>query len=839
MDLYLLANPMSVSAGIEFMLRYTSSNGTVKALGIDYGLQVNATVKNVRGIFEDQNYFIQQPLQNAAERAIAKYLYTNQTGLPATGLQWQLSTSDFAHPSLNPFSYVGAISPTFLLAAAMFTFVLQMTNVVLERELKLRSAMRVMGLYDTVFWVSWLAWEVIVMNFISTIFIVCFGMAFQFDLFLNNSFGVLFFHFWLFELAMTGLAFWLSTFLAKANSGTFVGFIIFLFGFILMLVVNQGNVPFSSDYSGPDYAWLQYLFAMFPPTLLAKGINDLGAATATPQLAGISWAQRKSYCTNNTYNAAGTCVWSLSDIYNWFILDFFAFIILTFYCDKIFPNEYGVSLPWYFLLQPSYWTGGAGATTATSVDEVEAAGVIAGSVLNEGLDSDVAAEEEAIKARLRSGQVELEPGVAVEVRGIVKSFNFKSAACGCCKCCAATQTYHAVRGNWFRIETGKLFALLGPNGAGKTTTINCLTGLLPISAGNGIVYGNSVVGGISAIRGFMGVCPQFDMLWGELTAREHLRIFSAIKGMPRTRWNAVTTELLEETKLTPAADRRSSGFSGGMKRRLSVAVALIGDPAIVYLDEPTTGMDPITRRYVWDIVLAAKPGRAIVLTTHSMEEADVLADNIAIIAKGRLRCLGSALRLKNKFGAGYRIAVSVVPTTSASSAALAGITDQALEQRRAALKRFFQDNLGVPPSEEGRMYTTFMVPRSLEGRLGQFLDVLRQNRDRMGITDVQMGLTTLEEVFLTIATNAERAAAAAEGKSATLLVTMDGVQQQVMVPWGETELVLPIGNASETLSVTWVQDDEGRLVYAHHTFRGVKESNMVGQLKPVKTCGCF
>ena len=110
-----------------------------------------------------------------------------------------------------------------------------------------------------------------------------------------------------------------------------------------------------------------------------------------------------------------------------------------------------------------------------------------------------------------------------------------------------------------------------------------------------------------------------------------------------------------QVNLTYAAQQRAGSFSGGMKRRLSVACALLGDPKLVFLDEPTTGMDPVSRRQVWDIIERAKQGRAIILTTHSMEEADILGDRIAIMARGNLRCLGTSLRLKQKFGAGYQV----------------------------------------------------------------------------------------------------------------------------------------------------------------------------------------
>lgn len=118
-----------------------------------------------------------------------------------------------------------------------------------------------------------------------------------------------------------------------------------------------------------------------------------------------------------------------------------------------------------------------------------------------------------------------------------------------------------------------------------------------------------------------------------------------------------------QVNLTYASQQRAGSFSGGMKRRLSVAVALLGDPKLVFLDEPTTGMDPVSRRQVWDIIERAKQGRAIILTTHSMEEADILGDRIAIMARGNLRCLGTSLRLKQKFGAGYQVTPAFVASS--------------------------------------------------------------------------------------------------------------------------------------------------------------------------------
>ena len=159
----------------------------------------------------------------------------------------------------------------------------------------------------------------------------------------------------------------------------------------------------------------------------------------------------------------------------------------------------------------------------------------------------------------------------------------------------------------------------------------------------------------------MGVVPQFDILWGELTAAEHMMIFCKIKGIPDDEIESVTDELLSDVGLLDVKNARSMSFSGGMKRRLSVAISAIGDPRIIFMDEPTTGMDPVSRKDVWTLIQKLKRNKVMILTTHAMEEADVLSDRIALICDGKLKCVGSPLYLKNTFGDGYRISLVVEP----------------------------------------------------------------------------------------------------------------------------------------------------------------------------------
>ena len=219
------------------------------------------------------------------------------------------------------------------------------------------------------------------------------------------------------------------------------------------------------------------------------------------------------------------------------------------------------------------------------------------------------------------------------------------------------------RGDWAvavaRINLGiahrSLFCLLGHNGAGKTTTFNMLSGMFGPTKGDAIIIGKSVRAQLGAVQAMIGICPQHDVLWPELSAYEHLRLFAGLSHMPASDIPRQVADYLEQVDLTEWAHRPTREYSGGMKRRLSVACSLITNPKVSFLDEPTTGMDPVNRRGVWNVLEKAKTERVVLLTTHAMEEADTLGDLISIMSRGRLHCLGTSIRLKSLYGSGYRV----------------------------------------------------------------------------------------------------------------------------------------------------------------------------------------
>ncbi|MHA2387014.1 MAG: ABC transporter ATP-binding protein [Candidatus Thorarchaeota archaeon] len=203
-----------------------------------------------------------------------------------------------------------------------------------------------------------------------------------------------------------------------------------------------------------------------------------------------------------------------------------------------------------------------------------------------------------------------------------------------------------------KIGWGELFGLLGPNGAGKTTVINVLSTLLEPTDGVAAVADHDVVFDADAVREIIGVCPQEPAFYEHLTGRENIELFGDLHDVPRDILKERVENMLEKIGMGEDADRRAGQYSGGMIRRVSTVMALISDPRVALLDEPTVAMDPVSRRAVWEFIRELKSnGKAIILTTHYMEEAEELCDRVGIIDQGKLIALGSPTELMEKHNA--------------------------------------------------------------------------------------------------------------------------------------------------------------------------------------------
>ncbi len=296
----------------------------------------------------------------------------------------------------------------------------------------------------------------------------------------------------------------------------------------------------------------------------------------------------------------------------------------------------------------------------------------------------------------------------------------------------------------------------GPNGAGKTTTLSILSGLLKADSGEAVVAGADIATNrVDAYRR-MGFCPQFDSLWDLMTGYEHLMMYSMIKGVELSNDESVR-QILAQFALEPYQNQITKGYSGGTKRKLSAGIAvlsfalhflhisidfakLVGNPKIIFLDEPSTGMDPATRRFMWNAIADIKRGRAVVLTTHSMEEADALADRVGIMALGELQCIGSSQHLKNKYGRHFRITLSDVP----------GVQEW--------MKRRF--DCAPVPGSLGK-FLVFEIAKENNNLIDLFSELERAKKE-IGFPEYVVSQTTLEQVFLQICARVEENAEESE-----------------------------------------------------------------------------
>jgi ABC-2 type transport system ATP-binding protein len=283
----------------------------------------------------------------------------------------------------------------------------------------------------------------------------------------------------------------------------------------------------------------------------------------------------------------------------------------------------------------------------------------------------------------------------------------------------------AVDGIDLTVRPGEIYGFLGPNGAGKSTTVHVLTTLLPPTSGTARVGGYDVVKQGPKVRSIIGVALQEAALDPLLTGRDHLKLQATLQGVPKRQRDSRAEELLHRVGLAEAADRKVQGYSGGMKRRLDLALALIHSPRILFLDEPTTGLDPQSRTALWSEVslLRREAGVTVFLTTQYLEEADVLADRVGIIDQGKIVAEGTPAELKAEIG---RPSVHAIPRE-----------DRDREKIAAFLSRF-----GEP------LATTRDVAVRLRDGLG-LADIVRAvDQNGVDIADLELRAPTLDDVFL-------------------------------------------------------------------------------------------
>uniref|UniRef100_A0A5F9DDH4 ABC transporter domain-containing protein n=1 Tax=Oryctolagus cuniculus TaxID=9986 RepID=A0A5F9DDH4_RABIT len=572
--------------------------------------------------------------------------------------------------------------PLLLMLSFICVELVIINSISLEKEKKLKEYMCMMGLDN---WLHWVAW--FIMFFISVcIAVFVMTILFCIEVHVNgvavftSSDPILIFVFLMcFAIATIFFAFMVSTFFQRAHVGTAVGGIFFFLTYLPYLYLT---------FNYQQRSHLQkILFCLLSNVAMALGVRFISVLEA--EGLGVQWKDVGS--VRGEFN--------FTHVLLMLLLDSSLYCLVAWYVEAVFPGKFGTPKPWYFFAMPSYWRGKPAPVTQTRL----AVGVPEKSVTGKVLQEE---------------PTDLMKGI--EIQQLYKVF-YKGRS-----------EHIAVKGLTVNLYRGQITVLLGHNGAGKTMTCWMLTGLIPCSGGKAYINGYEISQDMAQIRKSMGWCPQHDILFDNLTVAEHLSFYAQLKGLSPHKCPEEVKQMLHVLSLEDKRDSRCRFLSGGMKRKLSIGIALIAGSKVLILDEPTSGMDAISRRAVWDLLQQQKSDRTILLTTHFMDEADLLGDRIAIMAKGELQCCGSPLFLKQKYGAGYYITLLKTPRCNTE-----------------ALSHLMYHHIpnAVLESSAGEE-VIFILPRESVHRFESLFNDLELKQAELGIASFGASVTTMEDVFI-------------------------------------------------------------------------------------------
>jgi ABC-type multidrug transport system ATPase subunit len=563
----------------------------------------------------------------------------------------------------------------------------------LERELRVRDTLKIMGMYDSAYYFSMFITSLIVL--IPSLIILC-GILVA-TVFPSIDYSAFFWIFFQFAIACFPLPHISSLFV---RSPSWAGFAaigpLFLLAAIAILVSVVTTIPESDR-------------------IAASVVSLVGVQQAFDILCFFqanAYAEQATLRIDLTYRlpTGGAQAGSYSSMC---LLAAPLYWMMYLYLEAVFPGEQGVPRRWHFIFTRPYryCFSSRGSNTASPT-------------------------RKALQLEFQDILANFEPAAedavcAVETRNLTKIFPALRRI---------DLPKVAVNNLSMKMYEGQILALLGHNSAGKSTTLSMLTGCLEPTSGTVLLRGPSGLQDTRSGRVPIGFCPQYDVLWPLLTVYETMCVYAQIKGLSLSEMDTAIAKMIESLEMTPKMHAPTGSLSGGQKRRLCVANALIGECKIVFLDEPTSGMDPFSRRALWKLIKEYQPGRCIVFTTHYMDEADILGDTVAVLSHGSLRVSGSPLFLKRRFGCGYTLSV-LLPQIGTSD------TQKSVDEVMTTVHKHVPSASIV--MQEGQEVIINLSSESFTS-FPPLLLSLDESRASSKIRDYGISLTSLDEVFMRI-----------------------------------------------------------------------------------------
>jgi len=528
----------------------------------------------------------------------------------------------------------------------------------------------------------------------------------------NVSFPYIFGFNWLYGMNVFSLGYFFQAIMDKTRVAMIISILVYFIMFFVSVAVLGEDVSNTA----------KMFMSLLPPTTLQLGINvfakfETSALTFTSEYVSFKY---------NNY--------SVSNMYSMFILNFFLYLFIGFYLENVFSHQFGIKKPYNFLCTKSYWcktSSGQVALKSMQMQELNKQNI-------KGNESNVDLKANEELRRIKEGNNNnqdhfedeskyeslIKEGDCLSILNLHKKFGEKKKA------------LDGLNLNFYKNE---VFALLGHNGAGKSTTISILCGLYEADSGEAFYKNMDVLksSNLSLFRQKLGICPQHDVLFDNLTVKEHLEMFCVFKGVESNLIDDEVKKAMEDMYLTDKKDFQTNDLSGGQKRKLSIALALIGGSEVVFLDEPSSGMDITSRRQLWDILKKCINNRIIVLTTHYMEEAAVLGNRIGIMTSGKLKCSGSLLFLIDRYG--QYISLNIIKHPEAND---------------DSIIRFFLERIPDIEYEILSEEILIRIPKiNKEISLKEFFTNLDKNLDNLRIKTYGASMPTLEDVYLNVASH--------------------------------------------------------------------------------------
>ncbi|XP_053563210.1 cholesterol transporter ABCA5 isoform X2 [Bombina bombina] len=554
-------------------------------------------------------------------------------------------------------------------------------HVVAEKEKRLKEFMKTLGLHDTAFWLSWVVLYTALMLIISLLMAIITTSIYPFN---NSNCYLIFMLYTMYGISLILFALMLTPLFKKSKQAGAVEFLITLiFGSLGLFILIKGDFPKS-------FVWF---LSPFCHCTFMIGIAQV------MQLEDFGGGAHFSNLKDGPYPLIITFIF--------LVVDSVMYLLLATYLDQVLPGEYGLRRPPLFFLKPSYWSKKS--RNYQELSEVHVTG------------SSQSAVVEAMPSEFHGKE-------AIRINCLHKSFKKKN------------KQIEALQGFSCDMYEGQITALLGHSSTGKTTLLNILSGLCPPSNGIATIYGHRVtdMDEIQELRKVMGTCQQTDINFDVLTVEENLSIFASLRGIDNKTKEQEINKILYDLDMHAVKHNQVSKLSVGQKRKLSVAIAILGDPKVLLLDEPTAGMDSCSRYTVWNLLRNRKSNHVIVFSTHIMEEADILADRKAVISQGTLKCVGSSLFLKSKLGVGYCLSMDIETLCDVSR-----------------LTELIRTHIpGVCLTQQRETSVLYSLPLRDMDKFPGLFSALESNTD-LGVITYGVSMTTLADVFFKLEVEAE------------------------------------------------------------------------------------